>query len=306
MRLVYKHSLKITIDSPRFIHFFIGSLLNITPMNKYEKINARLITALENGENVWRKTWQSVKDYGMPHNLNSGKNYSGSNVLSLAMQDAPCQAWVTFSGAKRLGGNVKLGAKSTNVFFWEFKQVTDKKTGEKKTVPFLKVHGVFNALRDCEGLEDKLKGANEVEPSNPSEALGGYLEREGINLTHTGNSAYNSPSNDSITMPHEQAFENSGYYNAVLAHEIIHSTGHTSRLKRLDKQAAFGSSSYAFEELVAEIGACYLCAQMNIEPDFNQSAAYLKGWASKLKENQNWFTSAGSKANKALQFIQGE
>jgi len=276
-------------------------------MKAYDKINARLITALENGENVWRKTWQSVKDYGMPHNLATGRNYSGANAVLLGMQDdVTCQAWTTYKGAIKLGGNVKLGAKGTTVFFWQFNDIKDKATGVEKSVPFLKTYTVFNTLRDCEGLEDKLKGTSDVTPSNPSEALGGYLERERISLTHTGNSAFYSPSNDSITMPHEQAFENSEYYNAVLAHEIIHSTGHTSRLKRLDKQAAFGSSSYAFEELVAEIGACYLCAQMNIEPDFNQSAAYLKGWANKLKENQNWFTSAGSKANKALQFIEGE
>lgn len=275
-------------------------------MKQYEKINAALITALENGENVWRKTWQSVKDYGMPYNLNSGINHKGSNVIILGMQDVPCQAWVTFKGAKKLGGNVRKGAKGTTVFFWQFNEVKDKVTGDKKTVPFLKTHVVFNAMRDCEGLEDKVKGNAPAQDSNPSQALQAYLKREDIALTHGGNSAFYSPSNDSITIPHEQAFENSGYYNAVLAHEIIHSTGHSSRLNRLEKQAAFGGCSYAFEELVAEIGACYLCAIIGIEPDFNQSAAYLKGWAKKLKENQNWFTSAGGKAQKALAFIEAE
>ena len=271
---------------------------------KYDKINASLITALENGENVWRKTWQAVKDYGMPHNLNSGKNYSGSNVLILGMQDVPCQAWVTFKGARSLGGNVRKGAKGTTVFFWQFPEITDKKTGEKKTVPFLKTYVVFNAMRDCEGLEDKLKDKAPMGESNPSEYLQDYLKREDIALSHGGNSAYYAPMQDSITMPHETTFENSGYYNAVLAHEIIHSTGHSKRLNRLEKQAAFGSGSYAFEELVAEIGACYLCAIIGIEPDFDQSASYLKGWAKKLKENQNWFTSAGGKAQKALAFIE--
>jgi antirestriction protein ArdC len=273
--------------------------------DQYSKINASLISALENGENIWRKTWQSVKDCGMPHNLNTGNNYKGSNMILLGMQDVPCQAWVTFKGAKKLGGNVKKGAKSSKVFFWEFREVEDKKTGDKKIIPFLKVHSVFNAMRDCEGLEDKLKDKAPMGESNPSECLQDYLKRESITLSHGGNSAYYAPMQDSITMPHEQSFENSGYYNAVLAHEIIHSTGHNTRLNRLEKSAAFGSGSYAFEELVAEIGACYLCATMGIEPDFDQSAAYLKGWAKKLKENQNWFTSAGGKAQKALAFIEG-
>ena len=272
---------------------------------KYDKINASLITALENGENVWRKTWQSVKDFGMPHNLNTGRNYSGSNVLILAIQDVPCQAWVTYKGARSLGGNVRKGAKGTTVFFWQFNEVTDKKTGEEDSA-FLKTYVVFNAMRDCEGLEDKLKDKAPVEDSNPSEYLQEYLKRESIKLSHGGDSAYYAPMQDSITMPHESAFENSGYYNAVLAHEIIHSTGHKTRLNRLEKSAAFGSGSYAFEELVAEIGACYLCATMGIEPDFDQSAAYLKGWAKKLKENDNWFTSAGGKAQKALAFIEGD
>ena len=103
-------------------------------------------------------------------------------------------------------------------------------------------------------------------------------------------------------MPHEQAFKSADYYQAVLAHECIHSTGHSSRLKRL-KGAFFGDESYSFEELVAETGACLLCAEMGIEPDWDNSAAYLKGWSKNIRDNPKWFVQAAGKASKAVDLM---
>jgi len=273
----------------------------------YEIVTTNLLTILESGVNPWKKTWKNVRDYGMPFNLAGKRNYSGANIMILGSQDVDCPAWVTFKQCKDLGGNVKKGAKSTIITFWMFKRVEDEKTGKEKTIPFLRYYRVFNVLRDCEGLEEKLKFLNmdEIRDSVPAEAINSYLEKESIPLSHGGNRAYYTPSRDAIQMPHEQAFDTSDHYQAVLAHEAIHSTGHSSRLNRLEKRAAFGSEDYGFEELIAETGSCLLCAEIGIEPDFDNSAAYLKNWAKSLKDNPKWFVLASGKASKAVDLVLG-
>jgi antirestriction protein ArdC len=269
-----------------------------------EKINGRLIEALESGVNPWKKTWQAIRDYGMPHNLATGRNYSGSNLLFLSSQEVPCNSWVTFNQAQDLGGKVKKGAKGSYVVYWAF---VDNKDDEDKKIPLLKNYVVFNALRDCEGLEGKVAAVKDKAPaaSKPAEVLGAFLDREGIELMHGGDRAFYAPLSDAITMPHEAGFKNIEAYQATLAHEAVHATGHTKRLDRFSSKGShsFGSENYAFEELVAEIGSCYLCAEVGIEPDFSNSASYLAGWAKKIRENANWIVSAGGKAAKAADYI---
>ena len=173
----------------------------------------------------------------------------------------------------------------------------------------LKSYRVFNALRDCEGLEHLIEGMKpeDILPSQPETALQDYVNREGITLNHGGNRAYYQPSADLVQMPHEQAFKTREHYQSVLAHELVHSTGIEKRLNRkgLTEKASFGSTNYAFEELVAEFGACITCAMLAIEPDWNNSAAYLKGWSKKLTENPNWAVTASGRAGKATNYILG-
>ena len=265
-------------------------------------INETVLKTLEAGVNPWRKTWKSISDHGMPHNLKSKRNYSGANVILLGMQGAPCNSWVTYKQAVELGGNVKKGSKSSIVYFWQFLEKED--AGKKKTIPMIKTYRVFNAIRDCEGLDHLLgQTGEEIGESHPADALSKYIKREGIGLDHGTNQPCYHPTFDRIHMPHESAFDTSDHYQGVLAHEAIHSTGHHSRLGRLTQKAAFGGENYALEELVAELGACYVCAQIGIEPDFDNSASYLKNWLDALKENDSWLISAGGKAQKAANLI---
>ena len=274
-----------------------------------ETVTNKLTSLMNEGVNPFQQCWKGVRENGLPFNLNSKRAYSGTNVALLLLQATPCNAWVTYKGAGELGGNVKKGAKSTLVIYWKFLKIKDKVTKEEKTVPMLKSYRVFNALRDCEGLEHLVEGMKpeDILPSQPETALQDYVNREGITLNHGGNRAFYQPSADLVQMPHEQAFFSRDQYQGVLAHELIHSTGINKRLNRkgLTEKAAFGSTSYAFEELVAEFGACITCAMLAIEPDWNNSAAYLKGWSKKLTENPNWAVSASGKAGKATNFILG-
>lgn len=274
-----------------------------------ETVTNKLTSLMNEGVNPFQRCWKGVRENGMPFNLNSKRAYSGTNVALLLLQATPCNAWVTYKGAGELGGNVKKGAKSTFVIYWKFLKIKDKVTKEEKTIPMLKSYRVFNALRDCEGLEHLIEGMKpeDILPSQPETALQDYVTREGITLTHGGNRAFYQPSADLVQMPHEQAFFSREQYQGVLAHELIHSTGIEKRLNRkgLTEKAAFGSTNYAFEELVAEFGACITCAMLAIEPDWNNSAAYLEGWSKKLTENPNWAVSASGQAGKATNFILG-
>ena len=265
-------------------------------------INSTVLEALESGVNPWRKTWRNIHDHGMPHNLKSKRNYSGANVVILGLQEAPCNAWVTYKQAVELGGNVRKGAKSSVVYFWQF--LEKEEDGVKRKIPMVRTYRVFNASRDCDGLEHLIeKAKGDVGESRPVNALADYIEREGIGLSHGTNQPCYVPIIDQIQMPHESAFDNPDHYQGVLAHEAIHSTGHESRLGRLKERAAFGGENYAFEELVAELGSCYVCAQVGVEPDFDNSASYLKSWLTALKDNDSWLVSAGGKAQKAADFI---
>ena len=274
-----------------------------------EQVTNKLTSLIDEGTNPFQQCWKGVRENGLPYNLNSKRAYSGTNVALLLMQATPCNAWVTYKGALELGGNVKKGAKSTLVIYWKFLKIEDKETKEEKTVPMLKSYRVFNALRDCEGLDHLVEGMKpeDILPSEPETALQDYIDREGITLNHGGNRAFYQPSMDLVQMPHEQAFISRDHYQGVLAHELIHSTGIQKRLNRkgLGLKAAFGSESYAFEELVAEFGACITCAMIGVEPDWDNSAAYLEGWSSKLKENPSWAVSASGQAGKATNFILG-
>ena len=291
----------------------------LTNSDVYAMANEAILKALENGVNPWKKTWESLSTYGVPINLVNKKPYRGFNTIILGMQNVPCQCWVTYRQAKQLGGNVKKGAGSSIVTYWKILDVEkmNEETGELelKQVFFLRYYRVFNALRDCEGLEDRVKKITgngkdkekeEKEPfANPDEVLLAWMQNEGIPLNHGGDSAHYSPQHDCIQMPFESDFIDREHYIQVLAHECIHSTGHQTRLARpgIVNFDHFGSEQYSFEELIAETGSTYLSVSLGYEPDWNNTAAYLNGWKKKLKANPDWFIKAAGRAEKASDFI---
>ena len=269
-----------------------------------DKITEKLIELMESGTNPWQKTWKAIKDGSIPHNFATGRNYNGSNQILLSCSPFSTSGWLTYKQAKALGGNVIKGEKGTPIVFWS--KIEREKDGEKEIAWFLKSFTVFN-VDQCENLDSTKAGTlDEIEESLPHSLLCDYLKRESVSLSHGGNRACYMPSFDRIQMPHEQAFDTSEHYQATLAHEIVHSTGHSKRLNRFKQNNVeynSGKLSYSFEELVAEIGSCFLLAKMGIEPDWNNSASYLKGWAKYLKENAKDFVKASGKASKAVNFI---
>ena len=150
---------------------------------------------------------------------------------------------------------------------------------------------------------------NDIEPIEQAEkVMNDYISREGITLEHVfGNDAYYSPIRDYIRLPELQQFSDVSEYYSTAYHECVHSTGHKSRLDRLDKTARFGNEEYSKEELTAEIGSSAIMNYLGLETkhSFRNSVGYIQNWCSVLRSDPKFIVSASSKADKAVKYILG-
>lgn len=278
--------------------------------NVYEIITERVLTELESGVAPWRKPWRSL---GGPHNLKTGKAYRGINVFLLGWGDSPW--WLTFNQAKELGGSVKKGEKSSLCVFWQVQRYKDKVTGEPKSAPILRYYRVFN-LSQCEdvripkGREAKLLA--DVSEDDSYEAaekiISGYGDAPEIR--HGSDGAWYRPTVDRVDMPNRTGFTSLAGYYSTLFHELGHSTGHSSRLKRFGDADfvvhSFGSAEYGREELIAEMTAAFLCGEAGLLPDtMAQSAAYIENWRRVIKDDPKAIVVAAGRAQKAADHILG-
>lgn len=197
------------------------------------------------------------------------------------------------------------------VVFWKFLEQEDEETGEKKQVPFLRYYNVFH-ISQCEGLKPKFTAHLPQTAKTDQKAeniLNNYLQSSGVKLNHIeGDNAFYCPSDDSITLPLLAQFKDTSEYYSTAFHEMIHSTGHSSRLNRLEKTAFFGSEAYSKEELIAEIGAAALVNYVNLETpvSFRNNAAYIQNWLKVLRNDPKFIVSAAGKADKAVSLILGK
>ena len=248
----------------------------------------------------WRKTWKGSE----PINYVTRKPYRGINTLLLKQGGE----YATFKQIKDSGGSVHKGEKSQMIVFWKFLE-RENTEGEKEKIPFLKYYNVFHISQTT--LESKLDPINPNADHDPIEAaesvIADYTGRTGVKskLVNGTHQAYYTPTTDEVTMPTLAQFTNPEAFYSTYFHELAHSTGHKSRLNRLDATAAFGSQVYSKEELVAEISSAQLMSLMGIElPDtFENSVAYIKNWLSKLKDDKKLIVTAASAAQKATDLI---
>ena len=277
----------------------------------YQIVTDRIIALLEKGVVPWQKPWQSADQ--APRNLVSGKPYHGVNALLLGAMDYSSPFWVTFKQAQQLGGHVKQGEKGSPVIFWKWLDVENKETGATERIPLLRYSNVFN-LAQCQSVA-ALAVASPVQEHSPVEAaekiVAGMPKRPEIK--QGSNRAFYSPARDSVGMPTPERFHSPEAYYSVLFHELTHSTGHENRLNRKGvsrsegKLAAFGSDPYAKEELVAEMGAAFLCGQAGIvEWTVDNSAAYVASWLQRLKNDSKLVVQAAAQAQKAADWILGK
>lgn len=283
-----------------------------------EEITNKIIDSLKEGVSPWRKPWVGG---GLPTNVASKKRYRGINVLLLSIHQhqhkLTSSVYGTFNQWKQAGCMVRKrpedckGGYGAGIIFYQ--QLKGKKkqedgTEKKFTFPMMKTYTVFNADQ-VEGASEYLAKRTTATPKTPAELhdnaesiIKCYLEREGIK-TSKGNRACYNPVVDEVTMPERADFVlGTNSYYGTWFHELAHSTGHQKRLDRLDKFARFGSEAYAMEELVAEIGGCYLlgAAGLPVVEKLENHASYLENWLSVLKgDHKAVFQASTAAANAA-------
>lgn len=302
--------------------------------NVYEQITSKIIEQLESGIIPWQKPWIGASGAGCVSHQN-GKPYSLLNQMLLG-----CRAgeWLTYNQIQAEGGRVKKGEKASMVVFWTFvRKVVDTQVIEEKDdagavvgtetretikqYPVLKPYLVFH-IDQCEGIQPKYN--NEVvkyehEPIAEAEkVVAGYLSREGqtndregliLEIENEDRACYN-PLLDRVRVPEMAQYAVPEEYYSTLFHELTHSTGHAKRLNRegIAGMHFFGDEGYSKEELVAEIGAAYMCQQvgMDCEKAFRNSVGYIQAWLKELRNDKKLIVSAAAKAEAAVKYMMGE
>ncbi len=274
-------------------------------MDLYAEITDRIIAELEKGIIPWRKPWTGVRSGAWSRS--TGRPYSLLNQMILGKPGE----YLTFKQCQDAGGHVRKGEKAKPVVFWKMLPVTEKDADGnpiQKIIPLLKYYNVFH-VDQCEGITPKHNRDNILPPDPIAEAEAiakEYTARSGCRIDHTrGDKACYRPSTDQVIMPLREQFTKPAEYYSTLFHELTHSTGHVSRLNRLDKTAAFGNEEYSKEELVAEIGAAACLNDLGIETpsSFKNSVAYVQSWLRALRNDKRLIISAAGKAEKAVNLL---
>ena len=273
-----------------------------------ETLVAGIIAQLECGTAPWIRPWSTSGISDMPHNLATQRAYNGVNVLQLWITQTACgyatAEWCTFQQAKSLGASVRKGEHGTPVWFIAPRVASktsaidddDDRTPNGMT---FKQYTVFN--RDqCDGVPP-LAAVEPVPPFTPIANAEAYVAAIGAEIRIGGDSAYYTPASDSIACPQPEQFVNVSAFYATLLHEHIHWTGSPKRLDRTFGKR-FGDDAYAFEELVAELGAAFLTAQLAL-PGELRHMEYLGNWARVLSADPKALWTAASAATRATTFL---
>jgi antirestriction protein ArdC len=278
----------------------------------YAETTARIVAALERGVAPWVRPWSTGVDT-LPLNAGTKRPYRGINVVLLALEAAASgyalNRWLTFRQADELGGQVRRGERGTTVVFWKLRKVDatadahpDQSEPElhERVIPLLRAYTLFNVAQ-VDGLPQELLATPVVawEPEARAEEL---LLMSGAIIRHGGARAYYQPATDEIHLPPRQSFPAGTRYYATALHELTHWTSHPTRCKReLGKR--FGDSAYAAEELIAEIGASFLCAHARIDGQLEHAASYVESWLRILRTDKRAVFALATKAQQAADYV---
>jgi len=267
----------------------------------YNRVTATIIKDLEAGVASWTRPW-TVKGGGfMPRNYASKRAYNGVNICIL--WDAqighgwPSSLWLTYKQAQAIGGQIKGGEKGTTVVFTSKLSVGEGE--EEKRIGYLKSFTVFN-IAQMDGIEAEQEKPLPPQQERDDQATR-FIAKTGADIRHGGDRAFYRTAGDFIGLPEIPAFESYEHYLATALHETVHWSGHEKRLNR-ELKNRFGTKAYAAEELVAELGAAFLCAHLGVQGQLRH-AEYLANWLELLKEDNRAIFTAASKASQATDYL---
>jgi antirestriction protein ArdC len=276
----------------------------------YQQVTDQIVAAIEAGaKGDWKMPWhvKASDGDGFPFNVASKRHYRGVNTIALwsiaKARGFTSGAWGTYKQWSERNCQVRKGEKSAHVVFWKFDRVTtegDDGDAIGRERVFARGYSVFNG--------DQVDGyvaepaALVVEPERDAYAES-WFAAVGANVSHGGSRAFYMPSQDRIQMPPFASFVATGAYYATLAHEHVHWTGAKSRCDR-DLTGRFGNESYAAEELVAELGAAFVCATLQLDSEPRPDhAEYVANWLRVLKNDKRAIFTAASKAQAAVDWM---
>lgn len=281
----------------------------------YTRVTTRILADLEKGVRPWMKPWSAPADDRLPllPLRATGTPYRGVNILLLwgaAFEGGfRSNLWMTYKQAEERGAHVRKGERGSLVVYAD--RYTKTETGDdgqeaEREIAFMKGYTVFN-VEQIEGLPANLyePAALRDDARMPEliEEAEAFFAQTGAATRHGGGRAFYALQSDHIQLPPLQAFKDAESYTATKAHELVHWTGHPSRNAR-EFGKRFGDRAYAFEELVAELGAAFLCAELGITPEPREDhAAYLAHWLQVLKADKRAIFTAASHAQKAADYL---
>lgn len=279
----------------------------------YQRITDQIIAAIEAGAGNWKMPWthDGQTDTATPLNASSRRGYRGVNVIALwASAQAhgyPTGLWATYKQWSEMGAQVRKGERATLVVFWKpIVSVAgtegDESDGDARGRTRLMARGfsVFNAAQ-VDGYTPP--AAVERPAFERISAAESFVANLGADVRHGGARAFYRPADDFVQMPPAEAFRDQVAYYGTLAHELTHWTGHASRLDR-DLRNRFGSEAYAAEELIAELGAAFICAELGIATEPRQDhASYIASWLKVLRDDKRAIFTASSRAQAAADWM---
>ncbi len=277
----------------------------------YTDVTNKIVAAIEAGAATYSLPWQRIA--GMPKNVASNRSYRGINTLLLWLigneKDYTTPFWATFKQWIDLGHPVRKGEKSATVVFWkvldhagtESSEPSDGSESADGRRPILaRAYHVFNACQVEGYAMPSVTRLSEEERNAKADA---FFKRLPIDVRHEGDRAFYRPSTDSVHLPEFCLFKDANGYYATRGHESVHATGAKHRLDR-DLSGRFGSESYAVEELVAELGAAFLCADLGLSPEPRPDhAGYIQSWLKVLKGDARAIFTAAGKAQAAVDWL---
>ncbi len=275
-----------------------------SPVDVYAVVNNRIIKQLEKGIVPWQHPWGEA---GLPKNLITGKPYKGINLWLLNPLGYKQNYFLSSKQIKELGATIKEGQKGNVTVFWKWLEIKDDETDQIANIPFLRYGNVYN-IEQCEGIPEAyipMLNEKEVNPLQKCLEIIVQMPKQPKIKNKEGKSFYN-PLLDVVSIPRGETFRNKESYYSKLFIELVHSTGHLSRVNRKEviQQKAFGCEPYSIEELIAEIGAGYLKSFAGMSEEyFETNEEDLKGWLEKIRNDRRFIVYASTLAQKATDFI---